>query len=224
MKDIYSQISTLINKEVKLEWRNKNAFNTIILYLISTVFISYLSFNLKSGSLQTVTWNALFWIILVFANISGIAKSFMQEGEGRTIYYYTICSPASILASKMLFNIILSLIIALLGFLSFTLMFGSPVSNYSFFIGGIITSSIGFSAVLTLISGIIAKANNSTTLMAVLSFPLLLPILLISIGLSKNAIDGIETSLMIPKLLTLLSVDAIVITTAFLLFPFIWRS
>jgi heme exporter protein B len=60
--------------------------------------------------------------------------------------------------------------------------------------------------------------------MAVLSFPLLLPTLLVAIGVSKNAIDGIDTSLMNPKLLTLLSIDTIVIATAFLLFPFIWRN
>jgi heme exporter protein B len=42
--------------------------------------------------------------------------------------------------------------------------------------------------------------------------------------LGKNAIDGIDTSLMNDKIVTLLAVDAIVLATAFILFPFIWRS
>jgi heme exporter protein B len=78
--------------------------------------------------------------------------------------------------------------------------------------------------VLTLVSGIVSRANNSTTLMAILSFPLLLPTLLLTIGISKNAIDGIEASLMNPKLLTLLSIDIIVVATAYMLFPFVWRN
>ncbi|MFQ3212860.1 MAG: heme exporter protein B [Marivirga sp.] len=218
------QIKTFLGKEILLEWRNKNAFNTILLYLICTVFISYLSFNVKSGGLQTTTWNALYWIIIVFANISGVAKSFLQEGEGKILYYYTLCSPQVILTSKLLFNTLLSLIIASIGFLAYGVIFGNPVQNSVYFFFTIILTCIGFSSVLTLVSGIVSKANNSTTLMAVLSFPLLLPTLLVAIGVSKNAIDGIDTSLMNPKLLTLLSIDTIVIATAFLLFPFIWRN
>ncbi len=219
-----SEIKTFVNKEIVLEWRNKNAFNSILLYLVSTVFICYLSFNVKTGALQPVTWNALFWIILVFANINGVAKSFLQEGEGRVLYYYMICSPQVILSGKLIFNTLLSLIIALVGFICYAVIFGNPIGNFTYFLLTIMLSSVGFAAVLTLVSGIVSKANNSTTLMAVLSFPLLLPTLLLTIGLSKNAIDGIDPSLMNVKLLTLLSIDAIVISTAYILFPFIWRN
>ena len=218
------EFKAFLGKELTLEWRNKNALNTVILYLVSTVFISYLSFNIKSGLTDPTIWNALFWIIIVFANISGVAKSFLHEGDGRIMYYYTITSPKVILASKLIFNTILSLLIALLGYTTYSLMFGNPVQKPFIFLLIVLGSSLGFSGVLTLISGITSKANNSTTLMAVLSFPLLLPILLITIGVSKNAIDGLDFSIMAPKLLTLLCVDAIVITTAFLLFPFIWRN
>jgi heme exporter protein B len=221
---VIKQIKTFVQKEMLLEWRNKNAFNSILLYLVSTVFISYLSFNVKAGAIQPVIWNALFWIILVFANINGVAKSFLQEGEGKTLYYYMLCSPQVILSGKLIFNIFISLVIAFVGFLSYAMIFGNPVANYLYFIITIILSSIGFAGVLTLVSGIVSRANNSTTLMAILSFPLLLPTLLLTIGISKNAIDGIEASLMNPKLLTLLSIDIIVVATAYMLFPFVWRN
>jgi len=219
-----TQIKSFVAKEFLLEWRNKDALNSILLYLISTVFICYLSFNIKAGILQPLTWNALFWIILVFANINGVAKSFLQEGEERMLYYYTICAPQVILSAKLFFNLVLSLVIAIIGFVAYAIIFGNPVSNYLYFTLTLILSSAGFSAILTLISGIVSKANNSTTLMAILSFPLLLPVLLLSITLSINAIDGIDVSLMNGKLLTLFSVDIIIVATAYLLFPFIWRN
>lgn len=218
------QILSIFNKEIKLEWRNKTAFNSIILYLVSTIFICYLSFNVKTGQIQIVTWNALFWIIIVFANINGVAKSFLQEGEGRMLYYYTICKPQVILSGKLLFNVALSILIALIGFLVYAFILGNPVSNHAYFLLTILLVSVGFAGILTLVSGIVSKANNSTALLAILSFPILLPVLLVAIRLSKNAIDGIDTALMNEKLFTLLSVDAIVIATAYLLFPFIWRS
>lgn len=218
------QIFSIFQKEVKLEWRNKTAFNGILLYLVSTIFICYLSFNVRSGQLQAVTWNALYWIIIVFANINGVAKSFLQEGEGRMLYYYTLCKPQVILSGKLFFNVLLSLVIALIGFFVYAIILGNPVENHLYFLLTIVFASIGFSGILTLVSGIVSKANNSTALMAVLSFPILLPILLMSVRLSINSIDGISQSLMIDKLFTLISVDAIVIATAYLLFPFIWRN
>jgi len=221
---VLKQVISIFEKEVTLEWRNKTAFNGILLYLVSTIFICYLSFNLKRGQMQTDTWNALYWIIIVFANINGVAKSFLQEGEGRMLYYYTLCKPQVILGGKLLFNILLSVLIAVLGFSVYALILGNPVANYAYFLLTILFASTGFSGVLTLVSGIVSKANNSTSLMAVLSFPILLPILLMSVRLTKNAIDGIDISLMNDKLFTLISVDAIVITTAFILFPFIWRN
>lgn len=174
--------------------------------------------------MQVITWNALFWIIIVFANINGVAKSFLQEGEGRMLYYYTICKPQVILSGKLLFNVVLSTLIALVGFAVYTFILGNPVSNHIYFLLTILLVSLGFAGILTLVSGIVSKANNSTALLAILSFPILLPVLLVAIRLSKNAIDGIDTALMNEKLFTLISVDAIVIATAYLLFPFIWRS
>ncbi len=221
---MYRQILSIINKEIRLEWRNKTAFNSIILYLVSTIFICYLSFNVKSGQMQVVTWNALFWIIIVFANINGVAKSFLQEGEGRMLYYYTLCKPQVILSGKLIFNTFLSVLIAFTGFVVYAVILGNPVSNLGYFILTIFLASVGFAGILTLISGIVSKANNSTTLLAVLSFPILIPVLLLTVTLSKNAIDGIDVALMNDKLLTLLSVDAVVIATAYLLFPFIWRN
>lgn len=221
---MYRQIISIINKEIKLEWRNKTAFNSVLLYLVSTIFICYLSFNVKVGQMQVVTWNALFWIIIVFANINGVAKSFLQEGEGRMLYYYTLCKPQVILSGKLIFNTILSVLIACAGFLVYAVILGNPVINILYFLLTIFLASIGFAGILTLVSGIVSKANNSTTLLAILSFPILIPVLLLTVNLSKNAIDGIDVALMNEKLLTLLAVDAIVIATAYLLFPFIWRN
>lgn len=221
---MFHQELTILKKEITLEWRNKTAFNGILLYLISTIFVCYLSFNVRTGQLQVLTWNALYWIILLFANINGVAKSFLQEGESRLMYYYTLCKPSVILTGKLLFNVILSLVIAIIGFVFYAFILGNPVHNIPFFLLAIILASIGFSSVLTLISGIVSKVNNSTSLMAILSFPVIIPILISAVKLSKQAIDGIDTSFMVNPLLTMAAIDLIVLTAAYILFPYLWRS
>ena len=59
------QIFELIKKELLTEWRQRYALNGMVLYLVSTIFVCYMSFNLKAGVIDAVTWNALFWIIIL---------------------------------------------------------------------------------------------------------------------------------------------------------------
>ncbi len=82
----------------------------------------------------------------------------------------------------------------------------------------------GFSVTLTMISGIASKASNSSTLMAVLGFPVMVPMLLMIIKISKNAIDGLAVNVSYDEVLVLLAINIIVGTVSYILFPFLWRS
>ena len=79
--NLFSQVKFLIHKEIVLEWRSKYAFNGILLYVISTVFVCFLAFK----AIQPITWNALFWIIMLFASVNAITKSFVQESPGPAV-------------------------------------------------------------------------------------------------------------------------------------------
>lgn len=216
-----SEIKNLIAKEILLEWRQKYAFGGMLLYVISTVFVCFLSFK---RIVDVPTWNALFWIIILFASVNAVAKSFIQESRGRLLYYYTLVSPQSIILSKILYNAILVCILSVLSFGIYSLMIGNPVLNFSLFFVSLILGSIGLSSILALVSAIASKANNNITLMSVLSFPVILPLLILLIRLSKNAVDGIDWAVNIPYLISLFSLDIIVIMLAFLLFPYLWKD
>lgn len=191
---------------------------------MSTIFICYLSFNVRSNQLNVVTWNALFWIIIMFASINAVAKSFIQEKQERLLYYYTIISPQALILARIVYNALLLILVALLGFFFYSLILGNPVINIWLFLGIILLASIGFSSTLTLISAIASKAGNNQTLMAVLGFPIILPMLLMVIKVSKNAIDGLALSASFDELITLLAINIIVGAVSFLLFPYLWRS
>lgn len=218
------QIRTLILKELTLEWRQKYALNGIFLYVVSAVFITYLSVGAKQGNIGVATWNALYWIIILFSAVNAVAKSFVQEQQGRQLYYYMIASPESIIFSKIIYNSGLTLVLALLGYLVFSVILGNPVQDQGLFLLNVVLGSLGFSACLTMVSGIASKASNNATLMAILSFPVIIPILLMTIRISKNAIDGLDWSVSVDKLLTLLAINAIISATAYILFPYLWRS
>jgi heme exporter protein B len=218
------ELKALIEKEIRLEWRQRYALNGMLLYIISTVFVCYMSFKLKVNDIEPITWNTLFWIILLFTAVNSITKSFTQERAGRQLYYYTLASPQGIILSKIIYNIVLLLALSLVGFLIYAVMMGNPVQNIWMYLIAIILGAVGFSATLTMVAGIASKAENTSTLMAVLSFPIILPMLLMLIRLSKNAMDGLEWNTSYDEILTLLGIDGIVIALSYLLFPFLWRS
>ena len=221
---VLNEIHQLLIKELVIEWRQKYAINGIFLYLISSMFVVYLTFSLKNEVIPPSTWNALFWIIILFSSVNGVAKSFIQESEGRQLYYYTIANPQAILASKILYNFFLTLILSFVGLLFYSLIMGSAIQNFGLFAVNIFLAAFGFASTLTLVSSIASKGSSSATLMAILSFPIILPIILVVIRISNYALNGLGWSSGYDEILLLLAIDAIIAAVAFLLFPYLWRS
>jgi len=214
----------LIRKEFMLELRRKAVISGIGLYMFSLIFICYLTFSLRQNSINEATWSALFWLAILFSVVNSVAKSFIGEKRGISIYYYTLASPYVVILSKILYNAVLCLVLSLTGYGLFALFIDNPVQDTLYFLLTLVLTSIGFSSALTLISGIAAKANNSHILMAVLSFPVVIAILLLAIRLTKNVLDGIDRSASLDELLNLLAINCILTALAYLLFPYIWRS
>lgn len=215
------EVSALIRKEILLEWRQRYALGGIFLYVITTVFVCFLAFK---NVIEVNTWNALFWIIILFASVNASAKSFLQESKGRLLYYYTICSPQGFILSKIIYNVLLMLVLSITCFLFYSLFLGNAVQNMPLFFLVIVLGSAGISSLLTMISAIASKANNNFTIMAVLAFPIIMPILITIIRLSQSAINGMDISHNLKLLVVLFSLDVIVAMLSYLLFPYLWKD
>jgi heme exporter protein B len=225
---IFNQTIYLLKKEILLEWRSKYAFNGVLLYVVSTVFICYISFNLNPGFTGTkgypIVWNVLFWIIILFASVNAIAKSFMQESKSRLLYYYSIASPNAIILSKTIYNILLMSLLSGLALPIYMVFFNNTIGDPLYYFLTVLLGSVSFSTVFTMISAIASKAGNNGTLMAILSFPVIIPVILLLIKLSKSAMDGIDRGLSAGNIGVLFAINVIVITTSLILFPFLWRD
>jgi len=225
---LFNQTWNLLKKEILLEWRSKYAFNGVLLYVVSTVFVCYISFHLSPGFSGSagypIVWNILFWIIILFASVNAIAKSFIQENKGRLLYYYTIASPQAIILSKTIYNILLMSLLSVLALVVYLLFFPNDIGDPLFYFLAVLLGSISFSTVFTMISAIASKAGNNGTLMAILSFPVIIPVILLLIRISKSAMDGVERSLLYGNIGILFAINIIVIATSLLLFPYLWRD
>ncbi len=215
---------SLLVKEFQLELRRKSVLSGLALYLVSTVYICYLTFALRNNLITPLVWSALFWIIILFTAVSTVAKSFIGEKKGKDIYYYSIVKPEAVILSKIIYNFLLCAVLSFTGLLLFTLFLQNPIQDLFLFVLLLLLVSYGLSSSLTLLSGIAARANNSSILMSILGFPAVISILLMAIKISKNSIDGLDRSVSWDDLLILAAINCIATALSYLLFPYIWRS
>ncbi len=219
--NLITETLELFAKELRLEWRRRYALSGVLLYVVSTVFIVYIIVGEKIGP---AIWAALFWIIVLFASVNAVAKSFVQENVQRQLYYYTLASPSAVILSKMLYNSLLLTFISALSFGAFSLIMDSPVKNYGLFSVIMVMGSIAFAITFTFISAISSKAAQSATLMAILSFPLVIPILMTLTRLTKISLRLMTDTEYYKDILILLSIDMILGALVFVLFPYLWRD
>lgn len=218
------ELSVLLKKEIALELRNKVAISGILLYVISTVFVCYLSFRRLDDPL---VWNTLFWVILLFSAVNTISKSFHTETRNRLLYLYTLSSPAAVILSKMLYNILLMGLTSLVTLLVYSTLLGSvPLegSNVGMYIVALLLGCSGFSGIFTMIAAISARTGNNLGIMAILGFPLILPLLVTLIELSGIALRGLTWEYGFTAISILAGLNVLVVALSYLLFPYLWRE
>ncbi len=217
-----NQVKQLIVKEMRLEWRSKYALNGVLLYVVSTVFVCFMSFISMP---EKLTWNALFWIIMLFASINAVAKSFLQESRGRHLYIYTLVSPLALIIAKTFYNSLLMIGLTLIALLFYCLVFEPPTDmDFLMYLVAVILGSLSFATIFTMVSAIASKAGNGGMLMAILSFPIIIPVLIVLVKLAKNAIDGLDRSVSLDDIGLLLVINVMVMSVSLILFPYLWRD
>lgn len=215
-------VLSLLKKDILLELRQQHTLYGILLYIASTIFVLSLSIDDMDGKV----WNGLFWVIQLFVCVNAVAKSFMQESKGRMLYYYTIVSPVNFILAKLLYNVMLMVGMSLIClFLYSVFLPGNPLNDAWVFIGIVILGGSSISLVFTLMSALAAKASHNAALMAILGFPVILPLLLLLMRLSKAAFDEVFKEGAVLQLTGLIiGLDALIIMMSVVLFPYLWKE
>lgn len=213
-------ILTLVRKDLLMEWRQRHTLFGVLLYVGATVFVIYI----MNGQPESKVWNALFWITQLFVAVNAVAKSFLQESQERFRYYFTLVKPATFLAAKMIYSVVLLLTMSLVSLALFSLLLGMPVDQTILFIVITLTGSLSLSVVFTFLSAIAARANQNAALMAVLGFPLVTPVLMMLGNLSLKAIAPVYQPGWGALAAILLLLDALVVILGLILFPFLWQE
>lgn len=217
---VWQQIKWLIAKDLRLEWRNRYALNGILLYVLLVVVVIFLAFQQVTPAI----WNTLLWVILLFTAVNSIAKSFIGESRQRDLYYYQLAHPQAVILAKIIYNVGLMVVMVTLAVSAYTAVMGFPVVYPMRYFLVLLLGATGFASAFTMVAGIASRAENSASLMAVLSFPIFLPMLILLIGVSDAGFKAYPTVMLWRNYGLLLLINGIITGLSLILFPYLWRD
>ena len=214
----------LFNKDWQSELRTRYAINALAMFILVT--ISVILFSIGSEKITPYLTGGLLWVVIFFSAMSGLSRAFVSEEErGTTMTLQLIASPSTIFSGKLTFNLLLVFLMNIAITILFILLFESfTVQNYSLFLISFFFGNIGIAISSTIIAAIISKASSKGTLYPVLSFPILLPLILTLLELTKFAMDDDSVEKAFVEIAVLISYDVIMGTASYLLFDFIWKD
>jgi heme exporter protein B len=194
------------------------------MFVVTTIAI--LMFSLGSEEAPPEVLSGMLWVVIFFAAMSGLSRTFVAEEErGTTMTLQLLTSPGAVYFGKLLFNLVLVTGLSVFTVLLYALFInGFVIRNAGLFAVTVGLGSVGFSAAATIIAAIIAKAATRGTLYPVLSFPVLLPLLLAVINATRLAAEGAVMADAAGEFQLLISYIVVVVTASALVFEYVWKE
>jgi heme exporter protein B len=216
----------VFRKDVRAELRTRYALNALALFAVSTVVAISLGVGplTRSAALPLID-AALMWIASLFAAFTGLARAFVQEEEARTAAALRLAAPpTAVYLGKLLFNLLLLLLLDALTAVLFVILLRVQIGNLGLFVALLLAGSLGLVAATTLIAAIIARASVKGALFAVLSFPLLAPLLVVAIKGTALALEGTGWDRGAAPLQVLLAYAVAMFVASLFLFGSVWEA
>jgi heme exporter protein B len=217
-------VAAVFDKDWRSELRTRYAISALLMFVVTTIAI--LMFSLGSEEAPQEVLSGMLWVVIFFAAMSGLSRTFVAEEErGTTMTLQLLTSPGAVFFGKLLFNLVLVSGLSVFTVLLYALFInGFVIKNVLLFALTIALGSVGFSAAATIIAAIIAKAATRGTLYPVLSFPVLLPLLLAVINATRLAAEGAVLADAAGEFQLLISYIVVVVTASALVFEYVWKE
>lgn len=218
------QAWAIFRKDLASELRTRYAVNALLMFVVVTLAV--IMFSLVGETLTPGALTGMLWVVMFFAAMSGLSRSFVAEEErGTTMTLQLLATPAAVYLGKLLFNLLLVLVLNVFIVALYVLVMEQfSIRQPDLFWLVMLLGSLCMASATTIIAAIIARANTRGTLFPVLSFPVLLPLLMAGISATKIAVEEGRWASAWPDLQLLGSYLVVVTTVAFLLFDFVWRD
>lgn len=131
---------------------------------------------------------ALLWVVLFFAAVAGLSRTFVVEEETRTADALRLAvSPAGVFVGKLWFNVVLMWVLCLIVVPLYLVLLEAPGRYLSLLTTVVLLGSGALACATTAVGAIVARSTMRGALFGVLAFPVALPPMLVSIHGTRAA-------------------------------------
>jgi len=221
--DFLQGITAVLTKDLQSELRSRYAINTVLAFVGASLLL--ILFALNAEGLPPTPQSGLVWIVILFAALSSLSRSFISETELKTFDLLRLHGKATeVFVGKLCYNYLFTLSVNIATFLIYIFLLGIPIADGLALMLVLILGTAGLSGVATMLAAIVSQADRKGAIFSVLSLPLLFPLILILVRTTKAALfEGLTTNY-INDFWALFGYAGATFTAGILLFEYIWKD
>ncbi|MEX2641651.1 MAG: heme exporter protein CcmB [Balneolales bacterium] len=211
----------VLNKDIQLELQSKYALNTVLAFVGGALLI--VLFSLRAEELPLTARSGLIWIIILFASLTVLGRSFITETERGTFDLLRLHGePGAVYTGKLIYNFLFTLLVTFLSLMVYLFMLNITVYQPGLLVFILFFGTLGLSGVSTMLGAIVSQASQKGTIYSVLSLPLLVPLILLLVRTTEAAFSGDAPEGLTDDMLAMVGFTGVVISVSVILFEFIW--
>jgi heme exporter protein B len=213
-------------KDLRTEFRTRVALNALGLFALTVLAaVSYTVGPYRiTAEDRPFLLAVLLWIVIFFAALAGLDRSFVKEEESHTAPLLRLAaSPTAVWLGKLGFNLILIYLLMAILVPLFCILMGYKIMLVGGFVLILVVGGYALAVITTIVAAIIARAMTRGALFSVLSLPLLLPLLIFLIQGTAGASVGTSETVA-NTLRAVLSMGGIMTIVSAMLFPVVWSD
>jgi len=194
--EYFRQLFAVVWKDVVVEFRTRERVAAMGGFTVLVGVLFNFAIDPTVVEPQAIA-SALIWMTIIFGGMLGLGRTFHLEEEEEA-FQGLLLSPIprdALYLGKVLANFILLTAVTALVFGVFSLFFGLSLGTHPVALAGVVLLGIlGFVAVGTLFSAISARTSMGDTLLPILVFPLLIPIIIYGVTATSRLFQGLPVS------------------------------
>lgn len=184
MRFFFRQAGAVLRKDIVAEIRDLDHLLSVFLFGFLTILLFSFALSVEPELVRKMA-AGIFWLAILFSSVLNLQHSFQREtenGQWEGLILLGI-SPQALYLGKMLANLALILLLQTVLLPIMTILFDLSLTPALVFV--LVLGSFGIASLGTCYSGITAALRGGQVLLPLLLFPMLVPLLLASITVTR---------------------------------------
>ena len=214
-------VSAVVWKDLQAEFRSRELFTAMLVFSLLIILIFNFALDLDIQTRRSVTAGVL-WSTFTFAGTLGLNRSMAIEKD-RGCLDGLLLAPvdrSAIYFGKVISNLAFMLIVEVIVLPIYSILYDTNLLQPGLLIV-ILLGSIGYVAVVTLLSAMSVLSCRRDFLLVFLLFPVVVPVVIAAVQASNGILTGAEPGGITPWINLLAAYNVIFLAVAFMLFDYV---